>query len=98
MNFIKLLLFSFLIVILQACSSKKKLPQSPPNIVVVMADDLGIGDVGVYGQRIISTPNIDQLAREGIRFTDFYSGSTVCAPSRASLFTGQHTGRTQVRG
>ncbi len=98
MNFVKLLLFSFLIVSLQACSGKKKLPQSPPNIVVVMADDLGIGDVGVYGQKIISTPNIDQLARDGIRFTDFYSGSTVCAPSRASLFTGQHTGHTQVRG
>lgn len=98
MSFQKLRILSFLMIILQACSSKKELPQSPPNIVMVMADDLGIGDVGAYGQNVIATPNIDQLALEGIKFDNFYAGSTVCAPSRASLFTGQHTGHTEIRG
>lgn len=69
-----------------------------PNLVFIMADDLGIGDVGVYGQQIIQTPNIDKLANKGIRFENFYAGSTVCAPSRAALMTGQHTGHTLVRG
>lgn len=98
MRFLKVLIFSFSIVSMLACSSQKQLPPSPPNIVIVMADDLGIGDVGVYGQNVIATPNIDQLASEGIQFNNFYSGSTVCAPSRASFFTGQHTGHTEIRG
>ena len=63
-----------------------------------MADDLGYGDLGSYGQQEIQTPHLDQLASEGIRFTDFYAGSTVCAPSRAALMTGQHTGHTPIRG
>jgi arylsulfatase A-like enzyme len=70
----------------------------PPNIVLVVADDLGYGDLGSYGQKQIQTPFLDQLAREGLRFTDFYAGSTVCAPSRAALMTGFHTGHTVVRG
>jgi arylsulfatase A-like enzyme len=69
-----------------------------PNIIFVMADDLGYGDLGCYGQKRIATPNIDKLAREGIRFTDCYAGSTICAPSRSVLMTGQHTGHTRVRG
>ncbi len=69
-----------------------------PNIVFILADDLGYGDLGVYGQKLIRTPNIDRLARKGMRFTDFYAGSTVCAPSRAALMTGQHTGHVYVRG
>src|SRR5688572_6819188 len=69
-----------------------------PNIVFILADDLGYGDIGSYGQRKIKTPNLDRLAKEGMRFTNFYAGSTVCAPSRASLMTGQHTGRTYIRG
>lgn len=69
-----------------------------PNIVFVMADDLGYGDLGCYGQRRIKTPNIDRMAAEGMRFTDHYAGSTVCAPSRCSLMTGLHTGHTYVRG
>jgi arylsulfatase A-like enzyme len=69
-----------------------------PNIVFILADDLGYGDIGSYGQTKIKTPHLDQLAKEGMRFTDFYAGSTVCAPSRASLMTGQHTGRTYIRG
>ena len=69
-----------------------------PNIVFIMADDLGYGDLGSYGQQYIETPNLDRMAREGTRFMQFYAGSTVCAPSRSVLMTGQHTGRTPVRG
>jgi arylsulfatase A-like enzyme len=69
-----------------------------PNIVLIVADDLGIGDLGCYGQQKISTPNIDALASAGMRFRNFYAGTSVCAPSRASLMTGLHTGHTAVRG
>jgi arylsulfatase A len=69
-----------------------------PNIIFILADDLGYGDVGCYGQRRIRTPHIDRMAKEGVRFTDCYSGSTVCAPSRCSLMTGLHTGHCHVRG
>ncbi len=69
-----------------------------PNIIWVMADDLGYGDLSCYGQRRFSTPNIDRMAAEGMRFLQHYAGSTVCAPSRSSLMTGQHTGHTRVRG
>ncbi len=68
-----------------------------PNIVFIMADDLGYADLGCYGQTDILTPNIDQLARDGIRFTQAYAGSTVCAPSRSSLMTGMHNGHNRVR-
>jgi arylsulfatase A-like enzyme len=68
-----------------------------PNIVFIMADDLGYADLGCYGQKDILTPNIDQLARDGIRFTQAYAGSTVCAPSRSSLMTGMHNGHNRVR-
>ncbi len=69
-----------------------------PNIIWIMADDLGVYDVGCYGQKLIQTPHIDKLAAEGLRFTQAYAGSTVCAPSRSVLMTGQHTGHTRVRG
>lgn len=69
-----------------------------PNLIWIMADDLGYGDVGCYGQQVIQTPRIDQMAREGLRFTQFYAGATVCAPSRSVLMTGQHHGHTRVRG
>ena len=69
-----------------------------PNIVFILADDLGYGDVGFNGQDKFTTPHIDQLAREGMQFTQFYAGTTVCAPSRSALLTGQHTGHTYVRG
>lgn len=69
-----------------------------PNIVVILADDLGYGEVGCYGQEIIQTPRLDQMAAEGMRFTHFYAGATVCAPSRSVLMTGQHHGHTRVRG
>jgi arylsulfatase A-like enzyme len=69
-----------------------------PNILFVLADDLGYGDPGCYGQTRIQTPNIDRLAAEGLRFTQAYAGSTVCAPSRCSLMTGKHSGHSTVRG
>jgi arylsulfatase A-like enzyme len=69
-----------------------------PNIIFIMADDLGYGDLGAYGQQKLKTPNIDRLAADGMRFTDFYSGSTVCAPSRCVLMTGLHTGHCHIRG
>lgn len=71
---------------------------SRPNIVFILADDLGYGDLGCYGQQLIRTPHIDSLSRAGIRFTDFYAGCSVSAPSRASLMTGLHTGHTHIRG
>ena len=70
----------------------------PPNVVFILADDLGYADPGCYGQRDIQTPNIDSLARDGVRFTQAYAGSTVCAPSRCCLMTGQHTGHASIRG
>lgn len=69
-----------------------------PNIIYIMTDDLGYGDLGCYGQKVIKTPNIDRMAREGIRFTDHYSGHTVCRPSRLVLWTGQHVGHTRLIG
>jgi arylsulfatase A-like enzyme len=69
-----------------------------PNIILIVADDLGYGEVGAYGQKKIKTPNLDRMAAEGMRFTQFYAGSTVCAPSRATLMTGLHTGHVRIRG
>ena len=70
----------------------------PPNLIYILADDLGYGDLGCYGQKKFATPHIDRLAAEGLRFTQHYSGATVCAPSRSALLTGLHTGHTVVRG
>lgn len=69
-----------------------------PNVIFILADDLGYGDLGCFGQKRIETPHLDQMAAEGIRLTDFYAGATVCAPSRCVLMTGKHTGRCRVRG
>ncbi|MDA8743817.1 arylsulfatase [Rubripirellula amarantea] len=69
-----------------------------PNVIFVMADDLGYGDLGCYGQSVIQTPRLDQMAAQGMKFTQFYAGNTVCAPSRSVLMTGQHMGHTHVRG
>ncbi len=69
-----------------------------PNIIFILADDLGYGDLGCYGQKLIKTPNLDRMAAEGMRFRNFYAGCTVCAPSRSVLMTGQHMGHTYVRG
>src|SRR6478736_2445790 len=78
-------------------SSAEVLPPIP-NIILIVADDLGYGDLGCYGQGKIKTPNLDKLAAEGMRFTSFYAGSTVCAPSRCALMTGLHTGHARIRG
>jgi arylsulfatase A len=69
----------------------------PPNIVFLLADDLGYAELGCYGQKIIRTPNIDRIAAEGIRFTQFYSGNAVCAPARCNLMTGKHPGHAYIR-
>lgn len=73
-------------------------PQQRPSIIFILADDLGYGDVGCFGQQRIKTPNIDKLAAEGMKFTSFYAGSTVCAPSRCALMTGKHSGHGTIRG
>lgn len=70
----------------------------PPNLIVILADDLGWGELGCFGQQLIQTPRLDRMAAEGTRFTQFYSGATVCAPSRSVLMTGRHQGRTRIRG
>ena len=85
-------------LLLIGMSGCEKTPERPMNVVYILADDLGYGDVGCYGQQIIKTPNIDRMAKEGMLFTQHYAGCTVSAPSRCSLMTGLHTGHTQVRG
>ena len=79
---------------LAACGTP---PPDPPNLIYILADDLGYGELGSYGQTRIRTPNLDRLAAEGMRFTQHYSGSPVCAPSRCVLLTGKHTGHAIVR-
>lgn len=84
-----------------AATSAASLPaQAPrrPNIIFILADDLGYGNLGCYGQKQIATPNLDRMASEGLRFTQAYAGSTVCAPSRCALMTGYHTGHGRTRG
>ena len=88
-------------IISTACSENKKdisNQTSKPNIIYILADDLGYGDLSCYGQTKFSTPNIDALAKEGLLFTQHYAGSSVCAPSRSTLLTGLHTGHTPIRG
>ena len=80
-----------------ASAHQAKIPKHP-NIIYIMCDDMGYGDLGCYGQRLIQTPNLDRMAREGMRFTQAYAGSPVSAPSRATVMTGQHSGHTHVRG
>jgi len=105
MKFQKLLFTSVVLFIFgTACNGPKqqKQPQNQnqgkPNIIYILADDLGYGDLSCYGQTHFETPNIDNLAENGMKFTQHYSGSTVCAPSRSSLMTGKHTGHTFIRG
>ncbi len=81
-----------------SAGAQQNAPAPRPNILFIQADDLGYGDLGVYGQAMFQTRNLDQLARSGIRMTSYYAGSTVCAPSRAALMTGLHTGHTWIRG
>ena len=89
---------AYMAMSLSGCMEEAKSNISQPNIIYIMADDLGYGDLSCYGQKKFVTPNIDRLAKEGIKFTDHYAGSTVCAPSRSSLMTGLHTGHCYIRG
>jgi len=91
---IKPLIVIAVFLVFNSCAEK---PISP-NIIYILADDLGYGEIGAYGQEIIETPNIDALAKKGMLFTQHYSGSPVCAPSRSVLLTGLHTGHTYIRG
>ena len=84
------------LLLLSSCSSSQN--NDKPNIILFMYDDLGYGELGAYGQKIIETKNIDELAKNGLMFTNFYSGSPVCAPSRSILLTGLHGGHTKIRG
>lgn len=92
--------FSVVVFALSACVADDGAHAAPPkpNIIVILADDMGYGDLGVTGQKHFTTPRLDRMAREGLLFTQFYAGSTVCAPSRATLLTGQHTGHIHQRG
>lgn len=88
---------NYLFLLLLILTTKPVLAQKP-NVVFILVDDMGYGDLGCYGQKQIETPNLDKLASGGIKFTQFYAGTSVCAPSRASLMTGLHTGHTPIRG
>ena len=90
----KPLIVAALFLVFNSCAEEP----TPPNIIYILADDLGYGEIGAYGQEIIETPNIDALAKNGMLFTQHYSGSPVCAPSRSVLLTGLHTGHTYIRG
>jgi arylsulfatase A-like enzyme len=92
-----LLLLSAVIPGVSVSGAPQKPQSGAPNIIFIMADDLGYGELGSYGQKNIRTPRLDHMAAEGMRFTQFYSGSTVCAPSRGTLLTGVHTGHAYVR-
>lgn len=81
-----------------ACKKEAPAEGRPVNVIYILADDLGYGDIGCYGQQKIKTPNIDRMAQEGMLFTQHYAGCTVSAPSRCSLMTGLHTGHSQIRG
>lgn len=95
---LKIYLFLFTILFAASCSESKEANKKQPNIIYIYADDLGYGELGVYGQEKIETPNIDALASAGMKFTQHYAGSTVCAPSRYMLMTGKHPGNAYIRG
>jgi arylsulfatase A-like enzyme len=90
-------------IVMPGCSSTFGRPAGKssvkkPNIIFILADDLGYGDLGCFGQKRIKTPSLDKMAEQGMRLTQHYAGSTVCAPSRCVLMTGLHTGHCLVRG
>lgn len=90
--------FSSSVLLVSSILSLQAQNKQHPNVVFILADDLGYGDIGCYGQKLIETPNIDALSKQGMLFTNFYAGCSVSAPSRASLMTGMHTGHTEIRG
>jgi len=85
-------------LLVAGCASPASAPDAPPNIIYILADDLGYGELGSYGQALIETPHLDALAASGMRFTQHYAGAPVCAPSRAVLLTGLHMGHVPIRG
>ena len=87
-----------LATLLLALPGSLRAAEAKPNLIFILADDLGYAELGCYGQKVIQTPCLDRMAQEGLRFTQFYSGATVCAPSRSVLMTGKHHGHTRVRG
>ncbi len=87
-----------LVVFVCSCVAGFGAAAAKPNVVFILADDLGYGDLGSFGQKLIKTPHLDRLAAEGMRFTDAYAGATVCAPSRCTLMTGLHNGHAHIRG
>lgn len=93
----RLLLLPLIVGLVSALQAAAEPGQRPPNIIFILADDLGVGHLGCYGQTKIKTPHVDRLAADGMRFTQFYSGANVCAPARSTLMTGLHTGHTPVR-
>lgn len=98
MRDMRIAVFSLLLAISAGCrSAQPQVQEVPPNIVLILADDLGYGDLGCYGQSKIRTPNLDALASRGIRFTQAYSGAPVCAPSRCAILTGKHMGHAAIR-
>ncbi len=98
-SFITALFAALLVASLFAGKSKPSaVSPSKPNILILLADDMGYGELGCYGQEVIQTPNIDALAEKGLRFTDFYAGTSVCSPSRGVLMTGIHAGHATIRG
>lgn len=98
MNSLRAAFGLFVVVSLAGTVPLAQPSQGRPNVLLIQADDLGYGDLSAYGQSRFATPALDRLAREGIRFTQYYAGSTVCAPSRAALMTGLHTGHAWIRG
>ena len=101
MDLSKICLCLLVVGLITACAGEKGTTANDPvkpNIIFVMVDDLGYGDLGAFGQQVIQTPNLDRMAREGRKYTQVYAGSPVCAPSRSTLMTGKHTGHTTVRG
>src|SRR5919112_394179 len=89
---LKLPIIALVVLMMQVAAPAQE--GRPPNIVYIVADDLGYGDLACYGHPTIRTPNLDRMAREGMRFTDFYSASSVCTPSRAAMLTGRYAART----
>jgi len=93
LNICNLLVICLLSVVVFGCTEKKQ-----PNIIIIMADDLGYGDLGCYGASHLQTPNIDRLADSGIMFLDYHSNGTVCSPTRAALLTGRYQQRSGIEG
>ena len=91
-----MLLRRSLILFLTLATSAVAAPK--PNLIYIVTDDLGYGDLGCYGQKQVKTPRLDQMAAEGLRFTDHYAGHTVCRPSRLVFLTGKHTAHTAIAG